>query len=266
MAQSLDPPIPTTSVCGAQITTHVVGHLITRLEVEAGKQGGSLSAEDIRACAQRFLKDELPHFTAAFQRSYDDCSHRREETHWSGLRKQPLERILAKKFAQLLPARKGDDGQLGIVSRRVLPGFNLAITKMIGPMLYDQCQHKAATILERHATAQGGYDWKAVYADPQCQTLTNDVMVVVAHYFSDFDRRRNWFMDLVNSNLAPAKPGDDLHANWQLTNHSFAEMMRALFADLTRLQENQPDKLMARYGEYTRHSLTVFLDRLRIET
>ena len=144
MADILKTQTQPNGLCGLQISTVMVGHLVSRLEVEAGKNGGTLSADEIRAAAQKFLSDEMPHFQSTFQRSFDECTTRREENHWSSIRKHPLDRILTKKFAKLFPPRNGDDGGLSILSRRVIPGFNLAITKMIGPMLYEQCQQKAA--------------------------------------------------------------------------------------------------------------------------
>ena len=265
MVQHSKPPSPTLTHCGERVSSVLIGHLVTRLEVEAGKRGGFLSTSEIRTLSEAFLTEEMPHFHSTFQRSFDECTERREEEKWSGIRKQPFDRIMTKKFAHLFPSRKGDDGGEGVLSRRVIPGFNVAINKMIGPMLYEQCQGKTRAIMDRHRSKHGGYDWNRIYTDPDCQSLTRDILVVVAHYFSEFDRRRNWFIELVNSNLAKAVGEDELHASWHLTQHGFAEMMRALFADLEASLTQDSDKLMARYGEYTITALESFLKRLQTE-
>ena len=263
MAQRSIPPAP--SLCGEQISSVMVGHLVTRLEVEANKNQGHLSAVEIRALAEAFLAEELPRFQATFQRNYDECTLRREEQSWSGVRKHPFDRILTKQFADLFPARKGDDGGQGLLSRRVIPGFILAINKMIGPMLYEQCQNKTRGIMDRHATTPGNYDWDAIYADPDSQSLTNDVLVVVAHYFADFDKRRGWFMDMVNSKLSRPTDEDKSQPNWTLTSHGFAELMRTLFVHLEKTLATAPERLRSRYGDHTIGALTALLDRLRIE-
>ena len=265
MTQRSKTPSPSVTLCGEQISSLVAGHLVTRLEVEAGKNGGVLSTKEIRTIAEKFLAEELPRFQPAFQRSYDECTQRREEQRWSGIRKQPFDRILTKKFAHLLPARNGDDGDQGLLSRRVIPGFNLAITKMIGPMLYEQCQRKTRAIMDRYPTPSGGYDWEGVYEDPDCLALTNDVLVVVAHYFAEFDRRRSWFLELVNSHLARPSTTEESRENWQLTSYGFAEMMRTLFAELEQILTLHPDRLKSRYGEHTIAALTDFLKRLQVE-
>jgi len=253
------------TLCGEQLATVMLGHLITRLEVEAGKHQGALTATAIRDTAEKFIADELAMFKATFQRSFDECTRRREEHRWAGIRKQPFDRILTKKFSSLFPARNGDDGGRNVLSRRVIPGFNLAINKMIGPMLYEQCQRKTRAIMDRYATASGGCDWNKVYADPDCLALTNDVLVVVAHYFSEFARRRTWFMELVNSNLASPADDEEVLANWQLTPYCFSELMRALFTDLEQAMTTHPERLGARYGEHTLTALGEFLERLKIE-
>ena len=265
MAHKVKPLDQTYGICGVQITTLLVGHLLSRLEVQAGKNGGALSGAEIRTCTEKFLAEEMPHFQSSFRRNYDECSVRRQQHQWSTVRKQPLVRILTRKFAHLFAPRMGDGGEQGLLSRRMMPGFTVAITKMIGPTLYKQCQHKAQAIVERHPTAFGSFDWQAIYADPECLALSADILVVMAHYFTEFDRRRNWFMALVNSHLAPVLSDEDFHPNWQLTNHGFAEMMRSLFADLAAELDTHPDRMLARYGEQTAQAISNFLQRLRLE-
>ncbi len=91
------------------------------------------------------------------------------------------------------------------------------------------------------------------------------MLVVVAHYFSEFERRRSWFLELVNSNLARATDDEEQLANWHLTTHGFSEMMRTLFADMETIITLHPERLKARYGEQTLAALSEFLERLKIE-
>jgi hypothetical protein len=143
----------------------------------------------------------------------------------------------------------------------MLPGFNLAVDKMIGPALYEQCQRKSQAILERHRQNSGGYSWPAIHADPQAVALAHDVLMVVAHYFAHFERRRDWFMALVNSNLSPvAADAPDVH--WQLSEFGFAELMRALFGALKAELARDAAGLQRRYGEQTVEMVEGFLRRL----
>ncbi|CAA7621283.1 conserved hypothetical protein [Magnetospirillum sp. LM-5] len=259
---TFDPPSgPSGPKACEAIANTMIGHFTTRLEVEAARRGGALSAAAIRELAESFLAEEAKRFQSVFRRSYDACSVTREAKQWESARRKPFDRILMKAFAPLFPPRQGDDGGKGVLSRRVIPGFNLAIDKMIGPMLYEQCQRKSQAILDRHRASSGGYDWERIHADPETHALTTDVLVVVAHYFSAFEHRRDWFLSLVNSHLAPAQPGSP-DSTWQLTETSFAEMMRALFADVRAQVVARPAELRRRYGEHTVDTVAAFFRRL----
>ncbi len=253
------PPVAGPKACEA-IANAMIGHFATRLEVEARKAGGSLTAEAIRGLAERFLADEAARFAPAMKRSYDACTVAREARQWESARRRPFDRILAKPFAHLFPPRQGDDGGQSVLSRRMLPGFRLAVDKMIGPALYEQCQRKSQAILDRHRQG-AGYDWPTIHSDPDAVALTRDVLVVVAHYFAHFERRRDWFMALVNSNLSPAAHGAP-DAHWQLTGHRFAEFMRALFGELKIALRMEAKALRKRYGDQTVETVENFLKRL----
>jgi hypothetical protein len=242
------------------IAAIMISHFTTRLEVEAARCGGTLSAEQIRELADSYLSQESRRFQTTYRRSYDACGAARDAKQWESARGRPFDRLLMKSFADLFPARQGDDGGKGLLSRRVIPGFSLAVDKMIGPMLYEQCQRKSQALLDRHKNSQG-YDWDRIHRDPETHALINDVLVVAAHYFSNFERRRDWFLAVVNSNLGrPAPNAPDAH--WQLTEHAFAELMRALFADLRNALAADADKLRKRYGEHTVDTVQTFFQRL----
>lgn len=259
MTDHTPPPPAGLKACEAVANT-MIGHFTTRLEVEAQRAGGVLSAAAIRALAERFMAEEAQRFRPALQRSWDACTKSREARQWESARRNPFDRILAKPFAHLFPPRQGDDGAQAILSRRMLPGFHLAVDKMIGPALFEQCQRKSQAILERHRHG-GGYDWNAIHADADTHALTSDVLVVVAHYFGNFDRRREWFMAVVNSNLASA-PATAPDAHWQLTAHGFTELMRALFTDLAARLAVDAAALRKRYGEQTVETVEGFFRRL----
>jgi hypothetical protein len=144
----------------------------------------------------------------------------------------------------------------------MMPGLSLALDKMIGPAVYQQCQKRSRDILDRHR-AGGGPDWDAIYRDSEAAALVTDVLVLVARSFTNFAHRRAWFVELVNAHLAPAAD-DPLDAHWRFTDYCFAELMRALYADLVKMQEHKPETIRKRYGDATLAALSAFfrdLDR-----
>ncbi|CAA7614553.1 hypothetical protein [Magnetospirillum sp. SS-4] len=247
--------------CCETVGATMIGHFATRLEVEAGKAGGSLTAARIRALARHFVETEQARFHAYYQRAWDECTIRRETVLLENSRRMPFDRVLMRRFAHLFPPRTGDDGGEGVLSRRIIPGFTLAIHKMIGPTLQRQCHDKCEAIMERHALDRGGWNWDAIHGDPETRAVVNDVLVVVAHYFSSFQRRRDWFMDMVNGQLTPVRRGaSDEH--FRLGESGFSALMRALFADLEASLRRDPGGVRARWGADAVDALELFLRRL----
>lgn len=257
-------PVPAGPHYCATISATMLGHFLTRLEVDARRTGGSLTFEQINAAATRFVS-EMGRFEGVLQRSWDDCSRARDAAAWDKSRRRLFDRVLMKRFAHLFPARSGDDGSSGeaVLSRRVIPGFNLAIDKMIGPLLHEQCQRRAHGIIDRLRGKSNTIDWTQIQYDREARALVNDVLVVVAHYFGNFERRREWFMTLVNSNLAPAA-ADDPDPNWQVTPAVFQRLMMALFDDLFALmQVDRGSAVRTRYGEHALETLADFHNKLK---
>ncbi|MBI3445501.1 MAG: hypothetical protein HY055_09090 [Magnetospirillum sp.] len=259
---SPDPaPAESATQCCQSVGATMIGHFATRLEVEANKAGGSLNVAQIRALAQHFVEAEQSRFKAYYRRAWDECSQSRETLQWESARSKPFDRILMRRFAHLFPPRTGDDGGAGILSRRMIPGFHMAIDKMIGPTLYQQCQTQCEIILARHALPGGGWNWSAVHADADASALINDILVVIARTFAAFDKRRAWFLEMVNSHLAPARHGarDEY---WQLSESAFSALMHALFADLNaKTKSNQP-MINQRWGSAAQQALAQFFSHL----
>lgn len=247
--------------CCESVGSTMIGHFVTRLEVEAGKAGGSLDAAQIRALAQRFIATEQARFKGFYQRSWDECTILRESHLLEGARKMPFDRVLMRRFAHLFPPRTGDDGGTGILSRRIIPGFNVAIDKMIGPALYQHCQTRCEVIVDRHALGDGGWNWEAIHADLDAKLLVNEALVVVAGTFSSFAKRRAWFLEMVNAHLTPVRRGaSDEH--FRLGESGFSALMRALFADLAASLRIDPDGARSRWGAATVEELREFFRHL----
>ncbi|CCG40074.1 hypothetical protein [Magnetospirillum molischianum] len=254
------PCSPQSSSC-RDVGTTMISHFVTRLEVEAAKVGGSLSAAEIRALAQHFLTAEQDCFGTYYQRAWDDCSHLREALQFEHTRKRPFDRILMRRFSYLYPPRLFDEGRDGVLSRRMIPGFVLAIDKMIGPTLRERGERICTDILVRHSSADGRCDWNAVYTDSETIALIDYILGTVAQTFTDFERRRTWMIDLIDSHLAPADPAAP-DAHWTLGQGGFIVLMRAMFSDFARRLQADPAAARAFWGSAAFTTIAQFLFHL----
>jgi hypothetical protein len=242
----------------------MVGHFATRLEVEAGRAGGSLTPAQIRAFARHFVESGQARFAGYYRRAYDDCTRTRRTQQIETARSMPFDRILMRRIAPLFPPREGDEGGSGVLSRRIVPGFHLVIDKVIGPTRHEACRAAAEAIVARHTRPGGGCDWAAVYADAEARLLANEILVAVALSFTGFEKRRAWLIAMIDDHLAPAAAGaPDEH--FRFGESAFSAMMRALFADLAALARHNPRSIRAHWGDHTFAAIEAFLlhlDRL----
>lgn len=246
---------------------HISIDLLAKQLDAYAQKNGPLTAEQIGAFIQSFQKRKGDEFADMYAQQYELCQRLWEAAQWQKARRSPFDRILIKRFSNLFPPRTGDDDgeRTGDVSRRVIPGFIAAVTKMIGPQLYEQCHKKCLAVLDRYQDdATSLPDWQATYNDPDIRQLTNDILMVVSHYFSHFAKRRDWFLMIVNSNLSPANPTDP-DRNWQLTIPMFHEIMLALFADLEKELNTHGQRMRQAYGDEAVENLQEFLHTLETQ-
>ncbi|MDA0997938.1 MAG: hypothetical protein O2944_07000, partial [Proteobacteria bacterium] len=82
-------------------------------------------------------------------------------------------------------------------------------------------------------------------------TVKIDAGLVIASRFSDFERRSNWFINLVNSNLGPASDGAASELQqWELTEQGFRRFLDALLSDVRKILSSDKgrERLAKRHG------------------
>ncbi len=223
----------------------VISSLIDRLMAEARKRGGTLSLDDIEYLSVEMEK-KTEALQAVFQHSFEEYVQSRERATWAKARKFPFDRVMVQKFVPLF----ADQGNLtfaeGGLSRRVLPGFFLAVNKMVGAEHVEDLQNRMQVVVDRHPASDGSgdADWYAVYGDPEAIDLLNEGLIAMAPYFDDIERRSRWFCHVVNTALAPAREdAAPEEKEWQMGNLAFASMFEALFKPLAPLVETPESRI-----------------------
>lgn len=224
--------------------------------------GQNLSPEVIKDAMNEFL-DQENRYLIFYRTSSSQCQYLFEQALWDKQRHDFLDRILVQQFSHLFhnPDDLEEKGS-GEISRRVIPGFSLAIRKMLGPELTEQCEHKCQAIGERHRDSEVGViRWSELYQDPDVCNLVNDILFNIAHHFSNYERRKEWFIELVNGHLGRHRRGED--KSWKLDEHGLVLILKALFQDIERqLLENNGEALKIRHGELDVEFVQDFINSL----
>jgi len=228
-AKAAPAPAPKTAKEHSQVLAQtVVTSFTDRLKLEAGKKGGMLSVEDIENLNEEFEK-KMGALETVFEASFNQFLKSREkESDEIVPKSMPFNRLLISRFARFFKD--------GIVSRRILPGFNMAIGMMLGQELLDGYQDRCRGIMKRLGNGnEDNCDLQEYYYDKEAGEVALDAQIAMTFHFKNFDRRVEWFVDLVNDHLAPAAA--DADAKEKEFQFSKGMLVRILDAMLTDLKE-----------------------------
>ncbi|MCH8237145.1 MAG: hypothetical protein IIC06_03130, partial [Proteobacteria bacterium] len=132
------------------------------------------------------------------------------------------------------------------VSRRILPGFFLALGMMLGPEVVEDYQEKCRVIVKRvKGSGKGVFNWESVYGDKEAKALILEAEISLAGYFEDLDKRTTWFLNLVNANLTPVDFGAGEPATyWELNEAGFRKFLNALLSGLREQLDTDSGKML----------------------
>lgn len=218
----------------------MVNSMVDRMREEA-KRKGSLTLADIEAMQADFDR-QAQKLGQALERTFDDFIEHREREEWGLKRDLPFDRVIVKSFSELF--MEDDYSRFDRVSRRMLPGFFMALNMMLGEELVEEYQEHCRLIVERLREARGdNFEWDEVYTDPEARALLLDAAVTIATFFKNYDRRSQWFMDLINGHLGPMDGAPREEGGWEMTPAAFKRFLDHLFKDLRAELETDSGKL-----------------------
>lgn len=228
------------------LVNDTVGSLVGDLRAKAQAQGGVLSLDDLDAMEAE-LTQKTQAIQAQFETAFEDYAVAVDKLKWSAERGDPFYRLLIKQFSHLFKEQISSK----TISRRVLPGFFMAVGMLLGPDVVERNHDRCASIVARLKMEVGEdkFDWEVFYTAQDALTVSLDAQLLMAARFADYDKRMRWFIELVNSHLA-AESASEADRRWQLTEHGARRMIDALSSDLRKVLSAQKgrERLIKRHG------------------
>ncbi|OSQ39653.1 hypothetical protein [Thalassospira mesophila] len=171
------------------------------------------------------------------------------------IRHDPFGRLMVSRFAHLLEGREAGDLEHGALSREMLHPFFQVIRMMVGADTIEQIDTEIRTIVETHADAEDEMRdatdyWDHLSANPLVSKQITMVFVRMAMHFADYEKRKNWFIQLVNDNMH--RNG----ASWEFTESHFIKLIRALFRDVRAILAS-PDQSALLAAEIDHGKVTI---------
>ena len=230
-----------------QKATSAVTAIVEQMKTRAVANGGFLRTEDISAMEKGF-QDQVAELTQSLEVSFEAYVEARERAEWDSAREFPFGRVVVKRFSHLF--KEPRDGRMDTVSKRMLPGFFAGLNMMIGPESIDLFQERCRRVVEKIRDQNGeDFDWDHVYAAPETSTIVIDALMTIAPHFDNFERRQEWFIEMVNGHLAPVGEYEP-DAGWELSPAGYKRFITALYKDLIGMLASDAahDRISKRYG------------------
>ena len=109
----------------------------------------------------------------------------------------------------------------------------MALNMMLGEEAVDQYQERCQLIVERLRGEMGDdFEWEEVYTQPEAKALMLDAAITIATYFTDYERRSEWFIELINGHLGSLAGAPKQEAGWEMTPAAFKRFLDHLFTEL----------------------------------
>lgn len=248
----------------ARALTEAVVHAFTeKLKSEIEKHGGYLGLRHVETIEAEF-QAKAKQLSASFAQAFDDAAREQEELRWFSIKRPAFDRLIVKRFEHLLMHQDADGEIHGAISRRLLPGFFLALQMMLGPETMEAYQRRSDEAVARIMGGQVPIDWNLVDQDAAIGDVLLDAQYTIAQYFEDVQRRFSWFIQVANAHMAPATNADSFDANWELGHRALHMLVNSLLVDLKKAVDDDLAwrHLAERHEDADRLKLEVILDRL----
>lgn len=244
------------------LAVDAVGSFVDQLRETATAKGGVLTLQDIDGM-QTQMAAKVTEIETQMEKAFEAYAHANERVRWTPERREVFYRLLVKQFSHMFKepvARKS-------VCRRMLPGFFMALTMLLGPDAVETYQSRCRGIVARLKSEHGEetFDWDLYYNEKDALAVAIDAQLLIAARFAEYDRRTGWFMTLVNSNLAPVRDGDsEAIQRWELAEPGLRRMLDALLGNLRKVLSSDKgrERLIKRHGGETVSDALTTLKRI----
>jgi hypothetical protein len=150
---------------------------------------------------------------------------------WEDKRVNCLGRIIVHRFMHLVSSGENQSADSPELTRPCIPGFIEILIMAIGRDRYDDCYERAQDIVAHLKQETGKQSvWDEFYVSAEGQDLVREFLLSMMEQFDDFEKRRSWFIEVMNTHLDHhhgLEPSADTSANWRFGEEHFKSLMQA---------------------------------------
>jgi hypothetical protein len=110
---------------------------------------------------------------------------------------------------------------------------------MVGTQKQAEFEKNASnTVKKLHHGGDGEVDWAKVFESSNARMITLGAQIEMAQHFQEAEKRVDWLVAMINSNLIPVDEGRP-GADWVFTKTAALRMLSAIFSGLQGNLYNQ---------------------------
>jgi len=226
------------------------------------EKGGTLTMEDVSEMGDAF-RAQMGDIKETFLSAVDSYTQARQETRANNERDKVFHRIMVHQFEDRFVNERTLKEKPTYLSRRMLPGFYNALSMMFGPPKLERYERQANLVFDRlKKETNGQLEWQTVYKTPEARRIALRAQIDIARHFKDMDKRLDWLVAMVNSNMIPLEDGK-ISSGWNFTREAAEAMLHELFRNLRAALKNDAtrQKFTDELGVGTIQSLDAVIQR-----
>jgi len=220
------------------------------LEKRIEETGGHLTAKDVTEMSEEFTA-QLEDIKTVFLEAVESYVETRDKGAVDTSRGNQFCRLMVRSIEDLFCEDRALKYKPDGLSRRIMPGIANMLLMMLGQEKMATYEKRVSDIVTRlNRESKGDLRWEDVYKTTEAKRIALRAEIELAQYFRDTEKRLQWLIAMINSQLIPIEDGHK-GAGWELTAPAAEKMLAAIFADLRRALGNEKARrtFTAKMGE-----------------
>ena len=234
---------------GQELARAIVGSFANALKKQAAMHGGYLSKPDVDTLLAAYAS-QVPKVARKIAATVNTFAENSIRDMWDPSRTSAFERVLVKQFSHMLSDDATAAHDHSYIPRRTLSGIFMCIRMMAGPEQIETYEQDAFLVMQRvRDDAQEQFSWDAVYDDKRTVNMVRDLLMGIAPYFDNLDKRIEWMLSIINSHLSSVEESSPVH-EWEMNEEILIPLINALYSGMWELLENDTElmHLTKRHG------------------
>jgi len=237
-------------------------HLSLFIDFAEANPDTGIDGDSLRRLAAAF-QEQQKMMVPIYRRSFDDCHRARKQREFDDKRNDHLGRLLVRLISDHFVENGGKPLEEGGLSRRIVPSLLSLLELALGADVLTDYRQQGQVIVDRVREVSGEeFEWEDYFDDGEAQMLLAKVLIDLALSFDDYEKRRDWVLQVINTALQHEQVGGDDIEQWTFEEIHFRGLVEALFRPILAATADAEKRIAfaTAFGQEQMNSISAFLE------